>query len=120
MDNKSNQVEPSSPAVGSLFGVQFTRAQCLAAETEPPQWDLNPPQREEYDDDHAYALGERDYADRVIAANAPDQARLHPSPEAGCSAFPTTCKCGRPLEGYETTCCKFCMNTPNAPVQHEP
>ena len=21
-----------------------------------------------------------------------------------------TCKCGRALEGYETTCCKFCMN----------
>ena len=24
--------------------------------------------------------------------------------------IPAYCKCGRPLEGYETTCCKFCMN----------
>ncbi len=49
--------------------------------------------------------------------NAELQARLQPSPEAGCLAFPTTCKCGRPLEGYETTCCKFCMNTPNAKAE---
>ncbi len=52
----------------SLFDVPFTAAQWAAARQDPPRWDLHPPQREEYDTDHDYALGERDYADRVIAA----------------------------------------------------
>ena len=54
-----------------IFGVRFTLAQeaALAADSRAPRWDLYPPQREEYDDDHAYALGLREYCDRLIAAN---------------------------------------------------
>jgi len=54
-----------------LFGVEFSVAQnsALKADDRSPRWDLNPPQREEYDDDHAYALGLRDYCDRLITAN---------------------------------------------------
>jgi hypothetical protein len=54
-----------------IFGVRFTLAQeaALAADSRSPRWDLHPPQREEYDDDHAYAVGLRDYCDRLIAAN---------------------------------------------------
>jgi hypothetical protein len=31
-----------------------------------PFWELNPPQREEYLTPYSYALGMKDYADRVI------------------------------------------------------
>jgi hypothetical protein len=54
-----------------LFGVQFTPEQWAAAIADPPRWDLNPPQREEYNSDYDYALGEREYADRVIRATQP-------------------------------------------------
>lgn len=52
-----------------LFGVPFTTIQNAALKTDQqfPRWDLEPPQREEYADDHGYALGLRDYADRLIA-----------------------------------------------------
>ena len=54
-----------------IFGVRFTLAQGAALDSDnpSPRWDLHPPQREEYDDDRAYAIGLRDYADRLIAAN---------------------------------------------------
>lgn len=63
----------SSPATGSVhFGVKFTPQQeaALKADTESPRWDLNPPQREDYDTDYTYGLALRQYADRLIAANA--------------------------------------------------
>jgi hypothetical protein len=50
-----------------LFGVTFTTKQWAAIIQDPPRWDLNPPQREEYNDDHSYAIGEREYANRVLA-----------------------------------------------------
>lgn len=53
-------------AAHTLFGVPFSHRQWAAMAIEPPRWDLNPPQREEYDNDEAYAMGEREYADRVI------------------------------------------------------
>jgi hypothetical protein len=54
-----------------IFGVRFTLAQeaALNSDDRSPRWDLHPPQREEYDDDRAFAIGLRDYADRLIAAN---------------------------------------------------
>jgi hypothetical protein len=52
-----------------LFGIRFTEEQWLAANQRPPLWELEPPQREEYTDDVGYAVGMRDYADRVIAHN---------------------------------------------------
>ncbi len=48
------------------FGVTFTDEQWKAVMLEPPLWDLNPPQREEYNTDYDYAIGEREYADRVL------------------------------------------------------
>ncbi len=54
----------------SMFSVEFTSDQevVLAEDDRSPRWDLNPPQREEYDDDRSYAVGLRNYADRLIAA----------------------------------------------------
>jgi hypothetical protein len=34
----------------------------------------------------------------------------YPFSDKTSTEFKTWCKCGRPLEGYETTVCKFCMN----------
>lgn len=59
-----------SPIKGALFfGVRFTLAQekALVSDRRSPRWDLNPPAREEYDDDYHFGLGLRDYADRLIA-----------------------------------------------------
>jgi hypothetical protein len=55
----------------SIFGIRFTSDQekVLAEDDRSPRWDLNPPQREEYDNDHSYAMGLRDYADRLLFAN---------------------------------------------------
>lgn len=54
-----------------LFGVQFTAEQkaALKADQLHPQWGYDPPQREECYDDRSYAVGLREYADRLIAAN---------------------------------------------------
>lgn len=51
----------------TIFGLPFTAEQWDACNITPPLWHLHPPQREDYHDDYAYALGEREYADRVIA-----------------------------------------------------
>ena len=52
-----------------IFGVEFSAEQnaALADDEKSPRWDLNPPQREEYDSDRWYALALRQYADRLIA-----------------------------------------------------
>lgn len=63
----------------TLFGVHFTAAQWAAVRIDPPLWDLCPPQREEYESDYDYAIGEREYADRVIAAQGK---RLHTAKES--------------------------------------
>ena len=51
-----------------LFDVNFTDEQWDAIENDDkcPRWDLDPPQREDYMDDHIYAIGLRSYADRLI------------------------------------------------------
>ena len=75
--NGSKAGTPSPERLGSrVFGVCFSAAQnaALAADEHDPRWDLNTPQREEYDDDYAYALGLRDYADRLIVANTKGEA----------------------------------------------
>lgn len=66
-------------------------AQCLVLERvllserqrtvlrQPPRWDLNPPQREEYDSPKAYVRGLRAYAERVLEADfrATTYGKLH-------------------------------------------
>ena len=61
----TRQVKPVRPAA-KMFGVEFSEDQWHAANIRPPLWNLNPPQREEYDHDAAYAVALREYADRVI------------------------------------------------------
>ncbi len=56
----------SDPAA-TLWGVTFTEEQWAAANRRPVIWHLEPPQREEFDSDNAYAIGLRQYADAVIA-----------------------------------------------------
>ena len=69
-----------------LFGVEFSASQnaALAADERSPRWDLNPPQREEYDCDYGYALGLRQYADRLIASNAPISGGTPSAASDGC------------------------------------
>lgn len=50
----------------SEYGVWFSPEQWAAAMEPRPRWDLNPPQREEFDSDHSYALDLLDYANRVL------------------------------------------------------
>lgn len=52
------------------YGVIFTNEQWEASNTQPPMWELNPPQREEFVDDQSYILEMRNYANRVIFANS--------------------------------------------------
>lgn len=59
----------------TIFGVDFTPEQWAAVRLSPPLWQLDPPQREEYDSDYDYAIGEREYADRVIAARKRENER---------------------------------------------
>ncbi len=49
-----------------VYGVVFTPEQFKASEISPPIWELEPPQREEYESDRDYANDLRLYADRVI------------------------------------------------------
>ena len=51
----TRQVKPVRPAA-KMFGVEFSEDQWHAANIRPPLWNLNPPQREEYDHDAAYAV----------------------------------------------------------------
>lgn len=56
-----------------LNGVYFSREQidAIKRDVENPRWDLNPPQREEYESDKDYLLELRAYADRRISENRP-------------------------------------------------
>jgi hypothetical protein len=50
------------------FTIEQTKA--LELDANSPRWDLDPPQREEFDDELSYLIGLRDYADRLIAAKS--------------------------------------------------
>lgn len=64
---KNYIAQPSAPKTVQVFGVPFTQEQ-MAACVELPKWELNPPQREEYESDSSYAIDLREYADKIIAA----------------------------------------------------
>lgn len=52
-------------------GVFFTEAEekALATDLRNPHWDLEPPQREEYESDFAYAKALKAYAGRILNEN---------------------------------------------------
>ena len=50
-----------------------TREQLRAIDL-PPRWHLNPPQREEFMTPEEYAIGMREYADRVLSENTQSSA----------------------------------------------
>ena len=50
-----------------VYGVVFTSEQYEASKIDPPIWELDPPQREEYESDYDYAKDLRLYADKVIS-----------------------------------------------------
>ena len=57
------------PVNHTLFKVSFTDEQWAALHVQPPRWDLDPPQRDAFEDRYNYALDARRYANRVIADN---------------------------------------------------
>ena len=80
--NKAKENENEKHTQHKRSSVEFSAAQnaALAADERSPRWDLHPPQREEYDCDYGYALGLRQYADRLIVSNAKAQTLPPPTP----------------------------------------
>ena len=71
----ANTVKQITYSPCKMFGVSFTATQMAALEADKaaPRWDLNPPQRENHDNDIQYAFALRGYADRLAASKAPEK-----------------------------------------------
>lgn len=69
----SNEHTDDGAECARLYQELFTKAQrdfLDGEDAKAPRWDLNPPQREEYDAALPYMLALSKYADRAMAAKA--------------------------------------------------
>lgn len=62
-----SETEDDAKECGRLIGELLTESQRQIL-GEPPVWDLDPPQREEYLSPHDYVMGLGYYADRVSSS----------------------------------------------------